>query len=295
MARQGDEAPWTKILRVSPQMVVGYVISAIVTAIIAYVSRDVLAGIATATFLGVSIVIWILALLFVGFRLYEPIQMMTERSPNGSNLNLDLERLRIDFMANLGRDVMEDPFRNATQGQERLDSDEAKSKDYQYYSPAKLEAYKMSEETLRSVEILVQSIAKIRKIRSTLPRARLLLSRSNIALAALLPIIVIVSFFTSLLPQTPSTAVSVAFVLPFVVGALVVPAIASFFSGVVNWHKNVVKLTFFKGAALNDPSGLLNSSLEGKVRRAIDIKEDDQIEEGALKNLIREAVELNLK
>jgi len=240
--RQGDEAQWIKILRVSPQMVIGYVISGIVTAIIAFVSRDVLAGIATATFLGVSIVIWILALLFVGFRLYEPIQMMTERSPNGSNLNLDLERLRIDFMANLGRDVMEDAFRNATQGQERLDSDEARSKDYQYYSPEKLEEYKMSEETLRSVEILVQSIAKIRKIRSTLPRARVLLSRSNIALAALLPIIVIVGFFTSLLPQTPSTAISVAFVLPFMVGALVVPVLASYFSGVVNWHKNVVKL-----------------------------------------------------
>src|SRR3954452_10791636 len=60
-------------------------------------------------------------------------------------------------------------------------------------------------------------------------------------------------------------------------------------------YKNVVKLTFFKGAALNDPSGLFNSSLEGKVRRAIDIKQDDQIDEGALKNLIREAVELNLK
>ena len=60
-------------------------------------------------------------------------------------------------------------------------------------------------------------------------------------------------------------------------------------------YKNVVKLTFFKGAALNDPSGLFNSSLDGKVRRAIDIKEDDKINEGALKNLIREAVELNLK
>jgi hypothetical protein len=60
-------------------------------------------------------------------------------------------------------------------------------------------------------------------------------------------------------------------------------------------YKNVVKLTFFKGAALNDPSGLFNSSLEGKVRRAIDIKENDEIDEGALKNLIREAVGLNLK
>jgi hypothetical protein len=60
-------------------------------------------------------------------------------------------------------------------------------------------------------------------------------------------------------------------------------------------YKNVVKLTFFKGAALNDPSGLFNSSLDGKVRRAIDIKENDKIEEGALKNLIREAVALNLK
>jgi len=60
-------------------------------------------------------------------------------------------------------------------------------------------------------------------------------------------------------------------------------------------YKNAVKLTFFKGAALNDPSGLFNSSLDGKVRRAIDIKEDDKINEGALKNLIREAVELNLK
>jgi hypothetical protein len=58
-------------------------------------------------------------------------------------------------------------------------------------------------------------------------------------------------------------------------------------------YKNVVKLTFFKGAALNDPSGLFNSSLEGKVRRAIDIKENDKIDEAALKNLIREAVALN--
>jgi hypothetical protein len=60
-------------------------------------------------------------------------------------------------------------------------------------------------------------------------------------------------------------------------------------------YKNVVKLTFFNGAALNDPSGLFNSSLEGKVRRAIDIKEDDKIDEDALKNIIREAVALNLK
>src|SRR5947207_82961 len=60
-------------------------------------------------------------------------------------------------------------------------------------------------------------------------------------------------------------------------------------------YKSVVKLTFFKGAALNDPSGLFNSSLDGKVRRAIDIREDDKINEGALKNLIREAVALNLK
>ena len=59
-------------------------------------------------------------------------------------------------------------------------------------------------------------------------------------------------------------------------------------------YKNVVKLTFFNGAALNDPSGLFNSSLDGKVRRAIDIKENDKINEGALKNLIREAVALNL-
>jgi hypothetical protein len=60
-------------------------------------------------------------------------------------------------------------------------------------------------------------------------------------------------------------------------------------------YKNVVKLTFFKGAALNDPSGLFNSSLDGNVRRAIDIKENDKINEGALKNLVREAVALNRK
>jgi len=60
-------------------------------------------------------------------------------------------------------------------------------------------------------------------------------------------------------------------------------------------YKNVVKLTFFKGAALNDPSGLFNSSLDGKVRRAIDIKEDDKIDAVALKRLIRDAVALNLK
>ena len=60
-------------------------------------------------------------------------------------------------------------------------------------------------------------------------------------------------------------------------------------------YKNVVKLTLFNGAALNDPSGLFNSSLGGKVRRAIDIKENDKIYEDALKDLIAEAVALNLK
>lgn len=60
-------------------------------------------------------------------------------------------------------------------------------------------------------------------------------------------------------------------------------------------YKSVVKLTFAKGAALNDPSGLFNSSLEGNVRRAIDIHEGESINEAALKNLIREAVALNLK
>jgi hypothetical protein len=58
-------------------------------------------------------------------------------------------------------------------------------------------------------------------------------------------------------------------------------------------YKNVVKLTFFKGASLPDPAGLFNSSLEGKVRRAIDIKEDDELNEAALADLIREAVTLN--
>jgi len=58
-------------------------------------------------------------------------------------------------------------------------------------------------------------------------------------------------------------------------------------------YKSVVKLTFFKGAALKDPSGLFNSSLEGKVRRAIDIKENEAIDEAALAKLIREAVALN--
>jgi hypothetical protein len=60
-------------------------------------------------------------------------------------------------------------------------------------------------------------------------------------------------------------------------------------------YRNVVKLTFFKGAELNDPSGLFNSSLEGKVRRAIDIKEHDEIDASALTKLIREGVALNLK
>ena len=59
-------------------------------------------------------------------------------------------------------------------------------------------------------------------------------------------------------------------------------------------YKNAVKLTFAKGAALPDPSGLFNSSLDGNIRRAIDIHEDDKIDEKALKNLIRAAVELNL-
>jgi hypothetical protein len=59
-------------------------------------------------------------------------------------------------------------------------------------------------------------------------------------------------------------------------------------------YKNVVKLTFFKGASLPDPAGLFNSSLEGKVRRAIDIKEGDEIDEAALMDLVRAAVALNL-
>ena len=60
-------------------------------------------------------------------------------------------------------------------------------------------------------------------------------------------------------------------------------------------YKSVVKMTFAKGAALKDPSRLFNSSLEGNVRRAIDIHEGDNINEAALKDLIRVAVALNLK
>ena len=58
-------------------------------------------------------------------------------------------------------------------------------------------------------------------------------------------------------------------------------------------YKNVVKMTFFKGAALKDPSGLFNSSLEGNTRRAIDFHEGEEIDEEALKTLIRAAVALN--
>jgi hypothetical protein len=60
-------------------------------------------------------------------------------------------------------------------------------------------------------------------------------------------------------------------------------------------YKKVVKMTFAKGAALKDPSGLFNSSLDGNARRAIDIHEGDKIDEAALKDLIRAAVALNLK
>jgi hypothetical protein len=60
-------------------------------------------------------------------------------------------------------------------------------------------------------------------------------------------------------------------------------------------YKGVVKMTFAKGAALKDPSGLFNSSLDGNVRRAIDIHEGEKVDEAALKELIRAAVELNLR
>jgi hypothetical protein len=60
-------------------------------------------------------------------------------------------------------------------------------------------------------------------------------------------------------------------------------------------YKEVVKLTFAKGAALDDPAGLFNSSLEGNVRRAIDIREGEKVDETALKKLIRAAVALNLE
>src|ERR1700742_3176488 len=60
-------------------------------------------------------------------------------------------------------------------------------------------------------------------------------------------------------------------------------------------YKEVVKLTFAKGAGLEDPAGLFNSSLEGNVRRAVDIREGEKVDEAALKRLIRAAVALNLE
>jgi hypothetical protein len=60
-------------------------------------------------------------------------------------------------------------------------------------------------------------------------------------------------------------------------------------------YKNVVKITFAKGASLPDPAGLFNSSLDGNVRRAIDIHEGETLDEAALKTLIRAAVALNLE
>ena len=60
-------------------------------------------------------------------------------------------------------------------------------------------------------------------------------------------------------------------------------------------YKSVVKLTFAKGASLHDPAGLFNSSLDGNVRRAIDIHEGEKVNEAALKDLIRAAVALNVE
>jgi hypothetical protein len=59
-------------------------------------------------------------------------------------------------------------------------------------------------------------------------------------------------------------------------------------------YKSIVKMTFARGAALKDPAGLFNSSLDGNVRRAIDIREGEKLDEAALKALVREAVALNL-
>jgi len=59
-------------------------------------------------------------------------------------------------------------------------------------------------------------------------------------------------------------------------------------------YKNVVKLTFARGAGLQDPSGLFNASLDGNVRRAVDIREGERIDQAALRDLIRAAVALNL-
>lgn len=58
-------------------------------------------------------------------------------------------------------------------------------------------------------------------------------------------------------------------------------------------YKKVVKLTFAKGASLKDPEGLFNSSLEGKVRRALDIAEGEELDEAAFKALVREAIAVN--
>ncbi len=60
-------------------------------------------------------------------------------------------------------------------------------------------------------------------------------------------------------------------------------------------YKSVVKMTFAKGAALKDPAGLFNSSLDGNIRRAIDIREGEKVNEAAVKALIREAVALNVR
>jgi hypothetical protein len=77
------------------------------------------------------------------------------------------------------------------------------------------------------------------------------------------------------------------------------PGVPVFFHGGIvctgETYKSAVKLTFAKGAALPDPSGLFNSSLDGNVRRAIDIHEGEKIDEAALKGLIRAAVALNLQ
>ena len=62
----------------------------------------------------------------------------------------------------------------------------------------------------------------------------------------------------------------------------------------VESYKQIVKLTFFKGASLKDPAALFNSSLDGNVRRAIDIHEEDGINASAFKDLVRAAVSLNL-
>ena len=240
MAEKTEASIW-RALRGNLWIVSAF-LSVVFTGAFTFVSRQFLQGLATAAFLLAALLFWVVVLVHAISRVYEPIKMMTLPDRGGRILDREIQKIRHDFMKEIGITVIGRAFVDDEGTQQRLSSADAARRGVRIAFSGALSEYEMDEETLSEVGALVRAIDVIQDMRSVLRKAQSAWWREGVVLPLWWPVVILVAVFITLLPQDLNVA-SLAFIGLvgagyFLWAAYIVPD----FESIGKLHKRVMRL-----------------------------------------------------